>query len=401
MQGSPAVEQLTAADLRWTEVLPKSELRGDAHNLFEIGDRRRFTHFRFNIFPDGGVARLRMHGEVVPAWKQILATNTAIDLAAIVHGGRLLACSDMFFSAPQNLLMPYAAANIGDGWETKRRRGPGHDWVVLQLGIAGAIQRIEVDTAQFKGNYPESCSVEACMAEGAAEDSQATWPWKEILPRSLLGPDRVHVFEKEVAACGSVTHVRFNIFPDGGVSRLRIVGTPSREGRLREGLRWLNSLDGEAARAALVNCCGATRWVRGMLDGLPVASLSQLFQKAEQLFAELTREDWLEAFRHHPRIGEKTAAETQSAQARSWSEQEQSGVQESAAETRAALAEANRAYEARFGYIFLVCATGKTSDEILALLRQRLQNDAEKELRIAASEQQKITRLRLEKLLEL
>ena len=137
-----------------------------------------------------------------------------------------------------------------------------------------------------------------------------------------------------------------------------------------------------------------------MLDGLPSAGLPQFFQKAEQLFAELTREDWLEAFRHHPRIGEKKAAQAQSAQARSWSEQEQSGVKVSTVETQAALIEANRAYEARFGYIFLVCATGKTSDEMLALLRNRLQNDAEKEFHIAAGEQQKITRLRLEKLLE-
>ncbi|HLE37452.1 MAG TPA: 2-oxo-4-hydroxy-4-carboxy-5-ureidoimidazoline decarboxylase, partial [Candidatus Acidoferrales bacterium] len=141
-------------------------------------------------------------------------------------------------------------------------------------------------------------------------------------------------------------------------------------------------------------------WVRGMLDALPFAGLPQFFQKAEQFFVELRREDWLEAFRHHPRIGEKKAAEAQSAQAQSWSKQEQAGVQGATAETQAALAEANCAYEARFGYIFLVCATGKTSDEMLALLRNRLQNDAEKEFHIAAGEQQKITRLRLEKLLE-
>jgi len=400
VEGSPSVDELTAADVRWREVLPKSELRGDTQNPSEIGDQRRFTHLRFNIFPDGGVARLRVHGEVVPDWKQFLTTGGAIDLAAVGHGGRPLACSDMFFSAPQNLLMPCAAANMGDGWETQRRRGPGHDWAVLQLGIAGTICQIEVDTTHFKGNYPESCSLEACGAEGAAEESLAEWPWKEVLPRSPLGPDRLHIFEKELAAGGPATHVRFNIFPDGGVSRLRIIGTPSRAGRQREGLRWLNSLDGEAAQAALVNCCGATRWVRGMLDALPFAGLPQFFQKAEQLFAELTREDWLEAFRHHPRIGEKKAAEAQSAQAQSWSKQEQSGVKVSTVETQAALIEANRAYEARFGYIFLVCATGKSSDEMLALLRKRLQNDAEKEFHIAAGEQQKITRLRLEKLLE-
>ena len=400
VDGSPTVEQLTGASVRWSEVLPKSDLRGDSQNLLEINDRRRFTHLRFNIFPDGGVARLRVHGEVVPDWKRILSTGGAIDLAALGHGGRPLACSDMFFSAPQNLLMPYAAANMGDGWETKRRRGPGHDWAVVQLGIPGTFERIEVNTAHFKGNYPESCSLEACAANGLPEEPPTEWPWIEVLPRSPLGPDRVHVFENELSRIGPASHIRFNIFPDGGVSRLRIFGTPSRDGRLREGLRWLNSLDSEAAEAALINCCGAVRWVRGMLDSLPFVGLPQIFEKADQLFAHLTRDDLLEAFRHHPRIGEKKAAKAQSAQAQSWSEQEQFGAQQASPDTLAALPEANRAYEAQFGYIFLVCATGKSSEEMLALLRERLHNDAEKELRIAAGEQQRITRLRLEKLLE-
>jgi len=400
LEGSPTLEQLAAPDAQWAELLPKSELRGDTQNHFAIADRRRFTHLRFNIFPDGGVARLRVHGDVIPDWKRILAPSSTIDLVAIAHGGRSLACSDMFFSAPQNLLMPYPAANMGDGWETKRRRGPGHDWVVLQLGVVGTVQRMEVDTTHFKGNYPESCSLEACSGEVESPDSHASWPWKEILPRSPLGPDRQHRFETELVAAGPATHVRFNIYPDGGVSRLQIFGTPSREGRLGAGLRWLNSLDEESANTAFSNCCGSSRWVRAMVDALPFASVPQLFQKAEKLFESLTREDWLEAFRHHPRIGEKKAAEAQSGQAQSWSAQEQAGVERAASSALAALAEVNRAYEARFGYICLACATGKTSDEMLALLRARLHNDPEKELPIAAAEQQKITRLRLEKLLE-
>ncbi len=398
--GAAAAEQLAAPDAPWTELLPKSELRGDMHNVFAIANRRRFTHLRFNIFPDGGVARLRVHGEVVPDWRQILAAGSMPNLAAVEHGARPLACSDRFFSAPQNLLMPYPAANMGDGWETKRRRGPGHDWAVLQLGMAGTLQRVEVDTTHFKGNYPESCSLEGCSLEAGPADAHASWPWKEILPRSPLGPDRQHRFEKELVAAGPVTHVRFNIYPDGGVSRLRLFGTPSREGRLSAGLGWLNSLDDDVAAAALKNCCGSARWARAMLDALPVCSVLQFFQKAEEVFASLAREDWLEAFRHHPRIGEKKAAEAQSAQAQSWSAQEQAGVHNAASGTLAALAEANRAYEARFGYIYLVCATGKSSDDLLALLRARLQNDPERELSIAAGEQQKITRLRLEKLLE-
>jgi allantoicase len=229
---SASPEQLTGSATRWTEVLPKSALKGDAQNRFEIHHPQRVTHLRLNIFPDGGVARLRAYGEAAPDWAA-LAQRDEIDLVAVEHGGLVLMASDMFFGSRHNLIMPGRGADMGDGWETKRRRGPGHDWAILKLGAAGTIQRVEVDTAHFKGNYPESCSLEACVAPSAGNDASAlaSVQWTEILPRTKLAADKQHLFQQELRAVGEATHVRFNIYPDGGVSRLRILGRLARGAR--------------------------------------------------------------------------------------------------------------------------------------------------------------------------
>jgi len=221
------VEQLNSAAVSWTEVLPQSLLRGDTHNLLAVDYPQRVTHLRFHIYPDGGVARLRVFGEVAPDWEKLRAAGE-VDLVAVENGGLAIASSDMFFGSRNNLILPGRGINMGDGWETKRRRGPGFDWCILRLGTPGVIRRIEVDTAHFKGNYPESCQIEACNALGRREhDLQESLGWAELLPRTKLQPHHQHQFEAEVRKVGSVTHVRLNIFPDGGVSRLRLFGTPS------------------------------------------------------------------------------------------------------------------------------------------------------------------------------
>jgi allantoicase len=400
--GNPSVKKLGGSATEWIEMLPKAPLKGDTQNLFPIHDGCRFTHLRFKIYPDGGVARLRVHGEVIPDSKRLLARRGEIDLAAVEHGGRAIASSDQFFSAPQNLLMPGRAKDMSDGWETRRRRGTGFDWAVLQLGIAGTIRRVEVDTAHFKGNFPESCSLEACFAQpGAAEDLRtASLPWKEILPRTKLKANARRMFPVRDRDAGAATHVRFNIYPDGGVSRLRILGTPSPRAGWAEGLARLNAISPKEAEAALLACCGAKGWARLMMKARPFASVPRLFETADHIWAGLGREDWLEGFRHHPKIGGKNAAAKQSSQAQRWSKREQAPMRRASAKTTAALAKSNREYEARFGMIFIICAAGKSSDEILTNLKQRLANDAETELRIAAEEQRKITRLRLERILE-
>jgi allantoicase len=224
--GNPSAEELTSDANLWVDLLPQLPLKGDSQNPFTIHNEQRFTHLRFKIYPDGGVARLRVYGEVMPDREQLVRGGGEIDLAAIENGGLVLSCSDMFFGHRHNLIMPGRAVNMSDGWETKRRRGPGHDWVIIKLGTAGTIRRLEVDTSYFKGNFPESFSLEACKSGDAASESLAdpAFAWKTVLPRTKLQAHTRHWFDQEVLDVGIVSHVRFNIFPDGGVSRLRVYG---------------------------------------------------------------------------------------------------------------------------------------------------------------------------------
>jgi allantoicase len=226
VDGHPEIEHLTGESVAWSELLPISPLKGDSQNPFAVSSNERCTHLRFKIYPDGGVARLRIYGEVVPDWDRLKRSGGEIDLAAVENGGLVLSCSDMFFGHRHNLIMPGRAANMSDGWETKRRRGPGHDWVIIRLGTPGQIRRLEVDTSYFKGNFPESCSLEACNAVGvhAEQLNDRTTSWTAILPRTKLQAHTRHFFEPEILDAGAVSHVRFNIFPDGGVSRLRVYG---------------------------------------------------------------------------------------------------------------------------------------------------------------------------------
>lgn len=213
----------------WREVVPRTDLKGDAHNLIAVAEKHRHarsTHLRLNIFPDGGVARLRAYGLVMPDWKALRASE-AVDLAAVRNGGMVLSCSDMFFGPRHNLIMPGRSACMSDGWETRRRRGPGHDWCVVRLGRRGTIARIDVDTSHFKGNYPDACTIEGCDAPGlnAGQAPEAGAEWFEILARSRLGPHAQHFFEADAVRQRACTHVRLNIFPDGGVARLRLYGS--------------------------------------------------------------------------------------------------------------------------------------------------------------------------------
>ncbi|MEO8431030.1 MAG: allantoicase [Acidobacteriota bacterium] len=208
----------------WTELVSRSPLRADTENFFPAAAPRPFTHVRLNIFPDGGVARLRVHGEVAPDWDRIARAGGELDLAGVENGGLVLAASDEFFGSRQSLIMPGRGRDMTDGWETRRRRDIGHDWAIVRLGRSGTIRRIDVDTMHFKGNAPRSCSLEVCRAPGAemAELTEASREWNQMLPETPLFPHSLHRFEKELAAAGEATHARFNIYPDGGVSRLRL-----------------------------------------------------------------------------------------------------------------------------------------------------------------------------------
>ena len=209
-------------NVTWKEILPKSNLDAGSQNFYESSSNEIFTHIRLHIYPDGGVARLRVYGEPFKNWEAV-SSDEIIDLASALNGAKALACNDMFFSDMSNLLMPNRGANMGDGWETKRNRTPNNrDWVIIKLAHEGTIEKVLVDTCHFKGNYPDSCSIEACNSRSDEELLHDTIQWQTILPPDKLSADAEHEFAVENK--NIFTHVRLNIFPDGGISRLRLFG---------------------------------------------------------------------------------------------------------------------------------------------------------------------------------
>jgi allantoicase len=240
VEGYQGPEELAAAD--WVTLVPRSPLRGDARNPFTVDSDRRFTHVRLSIHPDGGVARLRVHGEVVPdpRWW----ADGPVDLAAAEHGGLVVGCSDRFFGSPNNLLLPGLARVMGEGWETARRRDDGNDWVIVQLAVPGVVRLAELDTSHFKGNAPGAASLRGADAATSPLDDAG---WFEIMPRTRLQPDTRHRFR--VAAPAAATHVRLDVYPDGGMARLRLYGRLSPDGRAAAARRWLDSLPPAHARA--------------------------------------------------------------------------------------------------------------------------------------------------------
>jgi allantoicase len=213
--------------LSWNEILPKSPLDAGSRNFYACNNDDRFTHVRLHIYPDGGVARFRIYGVVDKDWSRV-SSDELFDLAAAIQGGRAVACNDMFFSSMSNLIMPGRGVNMGDGWETKRNRTPGNrDWVILALATPGFIDSIIVDTCHFKGNYPDRCSIEGVLVEGQHNLMSDKLNWQEILPESKLQADAEHCFKEQIKARGPFSHVRLNIFPDGGISRMRLIGRKS------------------------------------------------------------------------------------------------------------------------------------------------------------------------------
>ena len=214
-------------DQRWVPILMHKPLGPSAHHFFPCDSFESWTHLRVNIYPDGGIARLRVYG--VP---ELDAANAKgeIDLVSSLNGGRILGFSDAHYGDYARLLAPGRGINMGDGWETRRRREPGYDWMVIALGARGEIKKAVIDTAFFKGNFPDKASLQVAdlrsfgdgLTHALITDSMF---WEDLLTPQTLGPDKEHTFREELRDFGPATHVRFNIFPDGGVSRLRLFGT--------------------------------------------------------------------------------------------------------------------------------------------------------------------------------
>jgi allantoicase len=242
VEGYPTAAELSTMD--WEPLLPPSELDGDALNGFPVEFPRRLTHVRLTIHPDGGVARLRVHGTPVPDPRPL--GSGPVDLAALENGALVTGCSNAFYSRPVQLISPGLARSMGEGWETARRRGPGNEWVTVALAGAGMVTMAELDTTWFTGNAPESARLTGRRAGSDPADPAA---WTELLPRTRLLPDTRH---RLVLPPGpEVTEVRMDAYPDGGLARLRLWGRLSPAGRSRLGRTWFDALPDAQAAAVL------------------------------------------------------------------------------------------------------------------------------------------------------
>ncbi len=219
-------ETAPTAETPWTELLPYSALQGDRHNFFDIRSTDIWSHLKLNLFPDGGVARLRAYGSVHRDWTATSA-GALVDLAAALNGGRAQVCNDEHYGSISNLLLPGRGASMAHGWETRRRREPGFDWVIVRLGHPGRIRQVDIDTAHFKGNFPHQVSINAALvpAADAADLTGQCLYWPELLAPQPLKADAIASFRSEVCDVGPVSHARINIHPDGGLSRVRLLGT--------------------------------------------------------------------------------------------------------------------------------------------------------------------------------
>ncbi|MDQ5840294.1 MAG: allantoicase [Chloroflexota bacterium] len=260
VEGHPSPQDLELAP--WETILDKSAIKGDAANRFEVSDARRFTHVRLCIYPDGGVARFRVHGEPVPDPRFLSGT---IDLAALEHGGDVIDCSNMFYSSPLSILAPGRARSMGEGWENARRRDNGNDHVTIKLAARGTVRRVEVDTSYFVGNAAGWASLKGIDVNGqnltneglTGQNLTDEGAWVDLIPRTRLQPDTRHFFR--ISSDDPVTHVRLDVFPDGGLARLRVHGELTPDAHRGSVTRWLDLLPDAHAVEVLVADCGVDR----------------------------------------------------------------------------------------------------------------------------------------------
>jgi allantoicase len=382
--GSPPPDELLGSEAGWEPLIGDAPVRPDHPNQIELDGSRRCTYVRLRIHPDGGVARLRVLGIALPGLWAIDPDDALPDLAGLDVGGRVEAVSDDLSPTPENVLRPGPSTGMHDGWETRRRRGDGHDWLVVRLGLPGTPRSVLVDTSHFTGNAPGSVSVDATAAAG--EDH-----WVEIVARRPVAPHRQHLLE--AARPAPAIRVRLNLYPDGGIARFRVFGTGDPPARRALRLAYLNSLFRSEAIRFFRTACGAERFWREMLEERPFVGTSQVLAAADSVFERFEAGDWTEAFAAHSRIGERADSPI--------SAREQAGVAASPADVLERLRAGAVAYEDRSGIPFVVGTAGRSGEELLDLLHARLDADPDEERATAAAEQRTITALRLRRMLSM
>ena len=210
--------------LKWKPLLSKKKTKANSHHYFTVNSNKVFTHIKFNIFPDGGVARLRLYGSIAKSNK---LKNKKINLASLLDGSSVIACNNEHFGKAENILAPGKAKNMGDGWETRRRRGKGFDWLILNSLDGKEIDKIEISTHHFKGNFPSHCSLQVAYLPNSKNSKQivkSSTKWKYLLKDAKLSANKVHVFKNNLMKKDKINFIKINIFPDGGISRFRIYG---------------------------------------------------------------------------------------------------------------------------------------------------------------------------------
>lgn len=269
VEGHPSVADLAAAV--WGPLLPRVELRGGTANPFQVESPVRATHVRLNIFPDGGVARLRVHG--VPIADPRPLDVGPFDLAALENGGAITGCSNEFYGTPHQLIGRGLAVNMGGGWETARRRDAGNDWVTVALACPGVIGLAEMDTSYFLGNSPGAARLTGCIP-GA--DPALPASWTELLPMTRLQPDTPHRFLLAPGGPG-VTQVRLDVYPDGGMARLRLWGRPTADGRRQLGRTWFDAMPADQAGGVLQAAGVGRKEARALVDARPLLGSTATF----------------------------------------------------------------------------------------------------------------------------
>ena len=212
-------------DLKWKTLIGEKKTKPNSHHIFSTSSKTVFTHIKFNIFPDGGVARLRLYGSLSKENNKF--KNKTINLASLLNGASVIACNNEHFGKAENILAPGKAKNMGDGWETRRRRDKGFDWLILNPINGKKIDKIEISTHHFKGNFPSHCSLQAAFVPNKKSSSsivKSSGKWKFLLHKVNLSANKAHIFKNILMKNDKINFIKINIFPDGGISRFRIYG---------------------------------------------------------------------------------------------------------------------------------------------------------------------------------